>query len=232
MPLPSSLTEAVRFSKTYSTYARLWLDGAVAFRRRFAPQIAFLQMRLSPKSYLGLNLTLGALVLIAASWLFGAIAEDVLTGDPLTVVDVQVANWLHDRATPSFTRVMLVVSNLNGPAAMMIYLALAALYLTWRRDWYWLVCMAVTVPTGMLLNVLMKYAFHRARPGFEHPILSLTSFSFPSGHAAGSALFYGVLTAFLVSRTDRWQPRVVIVLCAFALVVLVSFNRLYLALLE
>jgi len=36
---------------------------------------AFIQARLSPHSYLGLQLTLGALILIGASWLFGGIAR-------------------------------------------------------------------------------------------------------------------------------------------------------------
>ena len=206
----------------------LHMPIAVAFRRRFALQIAFLQARISPNSYLGLNLTLGALVLIGASWLFGGIAEDVLTGDPLTIVDVQVANWLHDRATPMTTHVMLAITNLNGPVGISIYIALTAVYLAWKRDWYWLVCMVVTVPSGMLLNVLMKYAFQRARPDFEHPILSLTTYSFPSGHAAGSMLFFGVLAAHLVSRIDQWRPRVAIVLCAITLVIVVSLSRLYL----
>ena len=42
---------------------------------------AFIQARLSPDGYLGLQLTTGALILICAGWLFGGIAEDVVTGD-------------------------------------------------------------------------------------------------------------------------------------------------------
>src|SRR5438093_7996802 len=78
----------------------------VALRQRFAPQISFVQARLSPQGYLGLHLTLGALVLIGSSWLFGGIAQDVIAGDPLTFVDVQFAQWLHAHATPGVTRVM------------------------------------------------------------------------------------------------------------------------------
>lgn len=200
----------------------------VRYRQSYAPQIAFVRARLSPGGYLGLHLTLGALVLVGASWLFGGIAEDVLTGDPLTVVDVQVAHWFHERATPAVTQFMLAVSHLNGPLAIPAYVLLAALYLMWKRSWYWLTCLLVTVPTGALLNVLMKYAFQRARPTFEHPILTLTSYSFPSGHASGSMLFFGILAAYLVSQTPSWRRRVAIVLAVFAAVVLASFSRVYL----
>lgn len=200
----------------------------VRFRRRFAPQIAFVKARLSPRSHLGLNLTLGALALIGASWLFGGIAEDVVTGDPLTIVDVEVANWFHARATPSVTRIMLAITQANGPTAITLYVVFAALYLIWKRDWYWLTCLLVVVPAGALLNVLMKYAFHRARPSYEHPLLSLTSYSFPSGHAAGSMLFYGVVAAYLISKVRPWRSRVAIVLCAFAFVLLTALSRVYL----
>lgn len=200
----------------------------VALRLRFAPQIEFLHARLSPRGYLGLNLTLGALVLIGASWLFGGIAEDVLTGDPLTVIDVRVAEWFHARATPVLTQSMLVITHLHGPIAISILMALAVLYLAWKRDWYWLICLMVTVPSGMLLNVLMKHAFHRARPNFDDPLLALSAYSFPSGHVAGTTLFYGVLAAMLVSKIDTWRRRVIIVLGAIGLILLVALSRVYL----
>jgi len=166
--------------------------------------------------------------LIGASWLFGGIAEDVLAGDPLTVIDVRVAEWFHTRAIPVLTQCMLVITNLQGPTGISILMVLAVAYLAWKRDWYWLLCLMVTVPSGMLLNVLMKYAFHRARPSFDHPLLVLSSYSFPSGHAAGATLFYGVLSAMLVSKIGPWRWRVIIVLTALTLVILVALSRIYL----
>lgn len=38
--------------------------------------------------YLALQLTASALVLIGATWLFGGVAQDVVHGDPLILVDV------------------------------------------------------------------------------------------------------------------------------------------------
>ena len=58
--------------------------------------------------------------------------------------------------------------------------------------------------------------------------MTLPSFSFPSGHVAGTALFYGVLGAMLVSKINIWRWRVFIVFTAIALVTLVSLSRVYL----
>jgi membrane protein DedA with SNARE-associated domain/membrane-associated phospholipid phosphatase len=195
---------------------------------RLAPQIAFVRARLSPEGYLGLRLTLGALVLVGAGWLFGGVTEDVLTGDPLTIVDRHVAEWLHSHATPQLTQWMLVVTHLHGIVAIGIYALLAALFLAWKRDWYWLLCLSVTIPSGMVLNVLTKLAFHRARPSFDDPILTLSTDSFPSGHVAGATLFYGVLAAMLVAKIDQWRWGVLMVFAAISLIALVALTRMYL----
>jgi membrane-associated phospholipid phosphatase len=197
-------------------------------RLRLAPQLAFIQARLAPGSYLGLQLTLGALALLGASWLFGGIAEDVLTGDPLTLVDLQVAQWFHAHATAPVTRAMLVLTHLHDPSSMLVAVLLLALVLAWRRNWYWLIAVGLSVPLGMGLNVLMKYAFQRARPNFDEPLLMLTTYSFPSGHVAGATLFYGVLAALLVTRVVKWRWRLLIVLTALFMVLLVALTRVYL----
>lgn len=199
-----------------------------AVRLRFAPQISFLQARLSPRSYLGLKLTVGAVVLIGASWLFGGIAEDVVSGDPLTVVDVQVAQWFHAHTTGWLTQAMATVTHAHDTLPVTVAVLLLMAYLAWRRNWYWLLCVGTTVPFGMLLNVAMKYSFHRARPSFDDPLLILTTYSFPSGHTAAATLLYGVLAAMLVTKTSFWRRRVMIVLAAFAMVALVALTRVYL----
>lgn len=194
----------------------------------FARPIAFLRARLSRDSYLGLELTVGAVVLTGFAWLFGGIAEDVVTGDPLTVVDVLLAQWLHSHAAPAVTRAMLLVSDLNDVPAIGVLATLTAAMLAWRRAWSWLLILALTVPGGMLVNVLMKLAFRRGRPSFDSPLVVLDSYSFPSGHVAGATLFYGFLAVMAASRCTRWSHRLVAVLAATALVALVAFSRMYL----
>ena len=202
--------------------------SVIAQRQRFAPQIAFVQARLSPRGYLGLNLTVGALAIIGAAWLFGGVAEDVVSKDPLTLVDVEVAHWFHAHATPIVTQVMLVITHMNGIVGLSVLAAAMAGFLVWKRDWYWLRALLLTVPGGMLLNVITKYAFHRTRPTFQDPILTLATYSFPRGHVAASTMFYGLLAAYLVMRSTQWRWRVLLVLGAFLIIVLVAFSRVYL----
>ncbi len=200
----------------------------LALRRRFAPQLEFLLDRLSPSGYLGLHLTAGVLLLIGASWLFGGIAQDVVAGDPLTVVDKKVADWFHARRTPGLTTTMQVVSGLASAAWVTGVATVAALVLWWKRCWFRLLALVLVVPGGMVLAFLLKIAFHRQRPSFAESFLVFNGYSFPSGHTMAATLLYGVLAAFAVIALETWRWRVGAVLGAFAMVLLVGFSRVYL----
>ena len=182
----------------------------------------------SPRAALALRLGIGALLLIGAAWLFGAIAEDVVTSDRLTVLDVEVARWLRAHATPEATRWLLLITDLHSTIAVSCYAAIVAIALAWRRRWRRLATVFLCIAGGLTLNVLMKLAFHRARPVLDDPLLTLTSYSFPSGHVAGSTLMYGLVVAWTFTRTRRPLVRAAVVVAAAGAITLVAFTRMYL----
>lgn len=195
-----------------------WLD----------PAHRFLRARFSPEGTLGLHLTIGALSLIVAGWAFGALAEDVAEADRITIVDLDIANWLHAHAGPTLTRVMLAVSNLHDVVAIGLLSTALAVFFAWRRQWYWLLALVLAVPGGMVLNTFLKLAFERPRPHFDDPIVMLETYSFPSGHVAGSTLFYGILAAFLIAHARSNMQRIAIAAAALLLVAFVAASRMLL----
>jgi undecaprenyl-diphosphatase len=187
-----------------------------------------LRSRFSPGGWFLLQLAGGAALFIVAAWIFGGIAEDVVEKDPITVLDAELASWLHLRAFAPFTRFMLAVSSLHGIAGVSALTAVFALYLLWRRERYWLLALLLAVPGGMLLNVLMKYAFRRERPRFDDPLVTLATYSFPSGHTLAATVLYGALAAYLLVRVSSTAARCVVLGTALLLVTLVAFSRMYL----
>jgi membrane-associated phospholipid phosphatase len=170
-------------------------------------------------------LALLALLSLAAIGVFVDLAEDVETSDYITVVDLQWANWLHAHSTPTLTHVMLAVSTLHNLLSMSVLLAI---FLKWRRERDWLLGLMLVVPGGIVINTLFKFVFARARPHFIDPIVTLTSYSFPSGHVAGSTLFYGFVAALLISHTHSLARHVAAVIGALLMVTLVAASRMYL----
>jgi membrane protein DedA with SNARE-associated domain/membrane-associated phospholipid phosphatase len=197
-------------------------------RRRFAPQLEFLVARLSPQGYLGLHLTIGLVCIIGASWLFGGIAEDVVSGEPLTVIDVNVAQWFHARTTPGMQTAMGLVTALASPIPVTGVALVTALLLGWKRCWYRLLALVLALSGGMVLAFLLKLFFHRNRPDFTDSFTVFSGYSFPSGHTMAATLLCGVLAVFAVITLESWRWRVRAVLSACVMIVLVGFSRVYL----
>ena len=193
---------------------------------------AFLAARLSPEGAAGAHLTMGLVALLLAMTAFGIVADEVVTGARLTVLDVTVANWFHARATPALTQLMLAISYLHGPVGGLVLSVLLLGYFLRRKMRWWALAGSVILPGGMLLNVLIKYCFQRARPTFDVPLLTLTTYSFPSGHTAFAAMFYGLLACSLLPHPRPAGRRVAadlgVALAACCMVALVGLSRMVL----
>jgi undecaprenyl-diphosphatase len=188
----------------------------------------FIARRFSPKEEMGLHLTIGVILILCAAFAFGEIAEDVVEGDTITLVDVRLAHWFRAHATAGFTDAMLFITHWNGILGSCIMGLLLATWFWYRKAHYWLVVVLVSVPGGMLLNVALKNLFRRARPSLEDPLLTLATYSFPSGHTAAATVFYGLLACYLVRRVHRWPARAAIVAACVLMVMLVALSRMYL----
>ncbi len=171
-------------------------------------------------------LALSALLLVGAAWLFFGILEDVVTGDPLLLVDSAIYHTLQDLRTAPSDTVMIAITELGDTKVVVAVTIAVLLWLMCKRAWrtaaYWLIAIA----GASLLNTAIKVALHRARPG--EPLYSgWSAFSFPSGHSTVNVVLYGFL-AFLIMREIRLTWRLPIALGAAALVFLIAFSRLYL----
>jgi len=183
----------------------------------------------TPRRVFLLRLALGALSLFATAWLFGAITEDVVNHDaPLGTIDLDVATWLHAHATSPATRLMFFVSDLGAPLTVMAMTSVLAILLVWKRQRPQLLLLLLAVPGGALLNVILKHLVHRDRPIFEDPIQTLTSYSFPSGHAMGSTVFFGTLAAIVIWQVRDWRLCALAITIAGLFVALICFSRIYL----
>jgi membrane-associated phospholipid phosphatase len=66
------------------------------------------------------------------------------------------------------------------------------------------------------------------RPISETSLIKALGWSFPSGHAVMSVVFYGIITYFIVRSVKSWNLRVFTVMAAGFIVFIVGFSRIYL----
>jgi membrane-associated phospholipid phosphatase len=166
--------------------------------------------------------------LVVSSCLFALIAWDVVRGGTLALLDVRISSWLHAHAVPALTAFMLIVTHAHDPIAIDAYCLVVAIVLARRREWVWIAGLAAAAPGGLLINGFLKRLFERARPAVDDPLLTLSTYSFPSGHTAGAMLFYGTLAAYVMSRTQSSRARGACLALWIFMVVLVGLSRMYL----
>jgi len=192
--------------------------------RRLSTRPAASRIRSLP----GPQIAIGVIVFAIMTYGLWEISEGISGREPPTFADSEISAWLHTHGAPPVTAAMFVVTTF-GSTQWVSWLTLAFVaYFIVRRRFYWLFAFATSVFGGMLLNKLLKYFFHRTRPFFEDPLLTLTSYSFPSGHTMMATVLYGVIAAYLLSRTNDWRRRPLIVLAAMILILLIAFSRVYL----
>ena len=114
-------TETVRFARPLSSARR-----RTTLRRTFP---AIWADRRDP--HLHLQLALFAL-LGAATWAFGHIVEDYLTGDPLVRWDVEFSRWLHEHSSPTLVSVFNVLTYAGSVPVLGLVTVAVALYLLRR----------------------------------------------------------------------------------------------------
>ena len=160
--------------------------------------------------------------LTAFVWLTASLG----TGGVLPSIDVWIATWMRDHAVPSVTYAMIAISFLGAPSTLTAITAVICAVLVGKRNYHRLVALLILVLGGNLLNYGLKALIHRDRPSFEDPLLTLPSYSFPSGHALASTVFYGFAITCVLAIVPR-QNRAVAA-AGIAMIGLVCLSRVYL----
>jgi len=167
------------------------------------------------------SLMVAVLSLFLFAWIADGVARDRTAG-----LDLAIRNQVHAYASPSLTKAMIFISFLGGDGltAASILSVLAFLVFRWRREAVW---MAVTILGAVVLDLSLKYAFHRPRPvPFFVPVPY--TYSFPSGHSLFSFCFYGVLAGLLAGRMQSRLGRILVWTLAALLVAAIGLSRIYL----
>jgi undecaprenyl-diphosphatase len=193
-----------------------------------------LRQRLAELSRAEARLLTSVLAIAALLFAFGEIAEDVIEGEPLAF-DRVIMLAFRDAADPSvpigppwLREAARDVTSLGGTVVLgfILFTVAGYLFLARKRAAAWL--MLGTVLGGVTVNTLLKLAFARPRPDFVTPAVPVFTPSFPSGHAALSAITYLTLGALLARTQSSFRMRLYFMSVATVLTVLVGSSRVYL----
>jgi membrane-associated phospholipid phosphatase len=142
------------------------------------------------------------------------------------MTDQLVLTWLHSHHAPLLDHVFLA-SHYAGTTPALIVVAVAAI--AWhlsRRERVAATTWTVVGLTTFTLDLGLKFAIARHRPDVPWALLSINEYSFPSGHAMGSAalfpLFVWTVAGAGTSRSAMW------IALPVALSFVIGIGRIYL----
>ena len=174
----------------------------------------------------------GARLAIAAAsaLLFAVVAYDVVTNGVLSERDVQVVAWLGVHGSAALDTLMTWASLSGGPAITSAYASILIVAYLARRRIAAAVAIGTIVYGAAVFNIAVKHLVQRGRPALEGPLMALPTYSFPSGHAAASTVFGGLICLLAWRSGFRGRRAGVAIACAVAWVALVAVSRVYLGL--
>lgn len=163
-------------------------------------------------------------VIAVGTLAFALLAWQMHSGGGLSQLDQDITSWMQAQRNPALQAPLFAVTDLHSTWGIGVMGTLIGAFLAWHRRWRAVSFLAVSVGGGLLLNFALKLVFERPRPIFDLPLLSLSTYSFPSGHAAGSTLLYA--SAIFVFAHTRWLHLLIGLGCT--MVLLTAFSRVYL----
>ena len=146
----------------------------------------------------------------------------------LQEIDARTHEWARFTRTNGATLFFTTLTIIGTPVALGVIVLIVSAVLAMKRRYRWAAYLLVTTTLGGLLNLQLKGFFARARPELAEALREAHGYSFPSGHAMGSAVCFGAL-AYLALRTiPRWRYRAAAIAFACTMILAISASRIYL----
>jgi membrane-associated phospholipid phosphatase len=171
------------------------------------------------------EIIVGGAVSIASFLLFAEFAEEVLESDGLHL-DTQISHAVYSIRTPWLTDVMQGLSFIGGEFLFYAALAITTLLFIkkYKRE---AIVFASAIIIGQFLNLLIKFLLKVPRPNID-PIALANFYSFPSGHAMSSFIFFASITYLVFHFTRKNRLSLLVACCSAVMVLLIGFSRVYL----
>ena len=189
---------------------------------------SFIRRCFSIQQFSGLPLTFFVLACASSMYVLIGITEDYLTGDPLALADVRLANLLVAFRSQTLLNFFYIIT-LSAQAVVIVPVAIISSIVLWifkKKASIFTLWIALIGSQG--ITILGKILFHRARPNGIIPAIVEDSFSYPSGHATAVAAFYGFLAYLYIRNHPLWKVKISAFFLVVLMIILVDMSRLYL----
>jgi len=167
---------------------------------------------------------------LSLALVFGEVYESVTEADGVAGLDDPVLAAAKSARSPALDMATTAYTNIGGTVGMPIIAVGIMIFLaTKRRSWTPVILMLAAGLGSLVITILGKPLFGRARPDLVDAIPPYEhSASFPSGHSLNSIVIAGIVAYLIILRLKTAKARVITVLLAAAFAFTMGLSRVYL----
>ncbi|HEV8611715.1 MAG TPA: phosphatase PAP2 family protein [Thermoanaerobaculia bacterium] len=192
------------------------------------PRVRPLRRLFTRVEALGLYLVFGFLVCAVVVFLFGFLASEVFRTTDTRAVDREVTLAMRELQSPSNDRIARIVTFFGSHLFILPATVVVTTGLWLKHHWASALLFCGSVVGGFGLNALLKIAFARERPDLWPALVTERTYSFPSGHATISTVFFGGLAAVVLHLSRRPLVRAAALVFSTAAILIIAASRVYL----
>ncbi|MBT2663222.1 phosphatase PAP2 family protein [Bacillus sp. ISL-45] len=164
---------------------------------------------------------------IAFLYLFAELAEELLESE-VKKFDESIIQFLYHIENNVLDMILFIFTELGSVWFLTIFSIMIISFLWFKkRDKWSILFFIIGIGGGGLLTKLLKYYYRRERPSIDETIDAI-GYSFPSGHAMGSLIFYGFLSYLLFRSSLRKRIKGVALYICGVLIMFIGISRIYL----
>lgn len=177
--------------------------------------------------YMTARLIMGFVVIVGCAALFSGLADEIEMDEDLAPLDDRFTQTIAANTPAVAVRIFSFITHLGDPWMLTSVGVIVAVILLQRRQPWLAGGWAVALIGNALLNPALKSVFARMRPVDMYGMPFTDGWSFPSGHASGAAVTYGMLAYVLIHNLpQRWHLPVILLAAAVAFTV--GWSRIFL----
>ncbi|PAF50696.1 hypothetical protein BKH44_06965 [Helicobacter sp. 13S00477-4] len=142
--------------------------------------------------------------------------------------DIFWIDIIRSNMTPALSSVLKFFTHLGSVKVIVIMMLLIILGLYLKRNFLLGSWFGGSVILCLLVLKFCKNWIERSRPDADNWLIQASGFSYPSGHATSSTIFYGLIALFLILNFEESWKRIFSGIIGFFIIFLMMYIRIYL----
>ncbi|WNO54472.1 phosphatase PAP2 family protein [Stakelama saccharophila] len=172
-------------------------------------------------------LSVAVALMLLAGWVIGGGRPDAF--DRAILLALRVPGSPSQPVGPAgFRQTVIDITTLGGGTVLTLVVFLTVGMLLASRKWLTAALVGVATLSGSFAVSLLKDSVARSRPDVVPHLVEVNTLSFPSGHAANSAIIYLTVATLLTQIIQRDARRTYLFAVAILLVGAIGVSRVYL----